>query len=61
MSTLGIYIFNATRNAWLQADEKSWGSFGEAAEFTEGNEQLAEDIRLRESGDDTTFTMAALH
>lgn len=61
MNTLGIYIFNATRNAWLQDDEKSWGPFSGATEFTEGNERYAEGIRERESGDDVTFVMAALH
>lgn len=59
--TLGIYIFNSTRNAWLQADEHSWGPFSGACEFTEGNERLAEDIRERETtGDDATYTMVAL-
>jgi hypothetical protein len=61
MDTLGIYIFNSTRNAWLQDDEKSWGPFDGAAEFTPGNEDLAEDIRTRESGEDVTYVMAAQH
>ena len=62
MDTLGIYIFNATRNGWLQDDEKSWGPFSSAVEFTPGNERVAEDIRTRETkGDDTTFTVALLH
>lgn len=61
MNTLGIYVYNSTRNAWLQDDEKSWGPFVTAIEYSEGNEQLAEDIRERESGDDVTFVMAALH
>jgi hypothetical protein len=63
MQTLGIYIYNATRNKWLSDDEKSWVGFDDGvAEFTEGNEQLAEDIRLRETkNDDVTFVMAALH
>ncbi len=61
MDTLGIYIFNSTRNKWLQDDEKSWGPFDGAAEFTAGNEVLAEDIRIRQSGDDVTYTMAVLH
>lgn len=61
MNTLGIYIFNSTRNQWLQDDEKSWGSFGGACEYTEGNEETAEAVRERESGEDITFTMAALH
>jgi hypothetical protein len=59
MSILGVYVFNETRKAWLQADEKSWGPFSGAVEFT--SPDLAEDIRVRESGDDVTFTMAALH
>jgi hypothetical protein len=61
VNVLGIYIFNSTRNAWLQDDERTWGSFSGAVEYTEGNEALAEDIRERVSGDDVTFTMAALH
>jgi hypothetical protein len=60
VTTLGIYVFNRTRNAWLQEDEKSWGPFGGAVEFAEGHEATAEAIRERESGDDTTYTMAAL-
>lgn len=62
MNTLGIYVFNETLNAWLQDDEKTWGPMSTAVEFTEGNEQLAEDIRLRETKNNhVTFTMAALH
>lgn len=60
MDTLGIYIFNATRKAWLQDDEKSWGPFETASEWTAGNDDLAEHVRQRESGDDVTYTMAAL-
>lgn len=61
MTTLGIYIFNATRNAWLQDDEHSWGPFHSACEFTASNEDLAEDIRTRETaGNDATYVMAAL-
>lgn len=59
MDQLGVYIFNFTRNQWLQEDEHSWGSFGGAAEFNDA--ALAEDIRLREGGGDVTYTMAALH
>ena len=59
MDQLGVYVFNSTRNQWLQDDERSWGSFAGAAEFNDA--ALAEDIRLRESSDDVTFTMAALH
>lgn len=60
MDILGTYVFNSTRNAWLQDDERSWGSFAGAAEFTDA--QLAEDIRQREtSGDDVTYTMSAMH
>lgn len=62
MDTLGIYVFNETRNQWLQEDKKTWGSFAGAQEFTPGDERLAEDIRLRETkGGDVTYTMAALH
>ena len=62
MNTLGIYIYNSTQNAWLQEDEKSWGPFSSAGEFTPGNERTAEAIRLSETkGDDTTFTVALLH
>lgn len=62
MDVLGIYIFNSTRQAWLQEDEKSWGPFSGATEFTAGNEETAEAIRERETpAGETTFTMAALH
>lgn len=62
MDVLGIYIFNSSRNQWLQEDEKSWGSFGGACEFTPGNEETAEAIRERETpAGETSFTMAALH
>ena len=61
MNVLGIYIYNSTRNAWLQEDEKSWGSFDGAAAFTEGNEETAEAIRERETkNDDTTYTMICI-
>ena len=59
MDILGVYIFNSTRNAWLQDDEKSWGSFDSAVEFTDAD--LTEQIRERVSEDEITFTMAALH
>jgi hypothetical protein len=58
MTTLGIYVFNSTRNAWLQDDGTSWGGFTDAFEFDD--EDFAEAIRVRESGDDVTYTMAAL-
>lgn len=60
MDILGIYIYNCDRRGWLQDDEKSWGPFSTAVEFTPGNEETAEAIRERESYGDTTFTMAAL-
>lgn len=55
MEAFEFYVFNQTRNAWLQDDEKSWGDFTGAQAFTDA--QLAEDIRERETkGDDTTYT-----
>lgn len=61
MNVLNICIFNQSRNEWLQDDERSWGPFYSAACFAPGNEQLAEDIRIRETkGDDVTYTMAVL-
>lgn len=62
MNIFEIYIYNATQNAWLQDDEHSWGPFVGACAFTAGNEQLAEDVRIRETvGNDVTCTMGALH
>jgi len=59
MNVLGIYIFNETRNTWLQDDRRSWGSFADAAEFQDAD--FAERLREEVSADDVTFTMAALH
>ncbi len=67
MGTLGIYIFNETRNQWyagaggVRGGRARWGSFQDAHEFSEGEEEHAEKIRELVSGDDVTFTMAALH
>jgi hypothetical protein len=60
MNIIGFCIFNATRNAWLQDDERSWGSFAGAVEFMPEHFETAEGIRERESGDDVTYTMAVL-
>jgi hypothetical protein len=64
MSTLGIYIFNSTRNQWYASESHGlarWGSFNAAAEFSGDDPDVVERIRERVSGDDVTFTMAALH
>jgi hypothetical protein len=61
MGILGIYIFNSTRNEWLQDDLKSWGPFSGAFEWSESGEEAAESTREYLEGDDVTFTMAALH
>ena len=58
MDILGYYIFNSTRGLWLQDDEKSWGNFSSAVEFN--NLGVCQQIRERESGDDVTYTMAAM-
>lgn len=57
---LGLYVYNFDRDAWLQSDKKSWGRFSRAAEFTEGNEILAEEIGARAAPNDVLYVMAAL-
>lgn len=61
MNTLGIYIYNSGRDAWLQMDEKTWGPFSDAVEFHPGQEALAESIRVRVTQDEeATYTMAII-
>lgn len=72
MNTLGIYIYNADQDAWF-ADEETqerakaigrpviWSNFANAREWSEGEEEAVEAVRLHVSGPDTTFVMAALH
>ena len=59
MNILGIYVYNSDKHAWLQCDRRTWGSWGGAGEFIE--EDVTEAVREQVSGEDTTFTMAALH
>lgn len=71
MSTLGVYIYNATRDAWLQdtplalpgqisAATASWGAFNGAVKFREA--EIAEEIRVRLArNDEVAYVMAALH
>jgi hypothetical protein len=61
MNILGIYVYNADRDEWLQVDQKSWGPFSSAREWYEIGETTAEEVRLRVSAGETTFVMAALH
>lgn len=62
MNTLGIYIYNSTRDQWLQENRRSWGPFSSAFEWSEAGDEAAEAVRLRVTKNgDTTFTMAALH
>lgn len=63
MDTMGIYIFNATKNGWLQDDGKSWGPLSGACEYPPGEERAAETLRekIGEQSDDTTWTVALLH
>lgn len=53
-NVLGHYVFNGT--SWLQEDEKSWGSFGSAREFTTWEEAAEHQERLT-SGDVVTYVM----
>jgi hypothetical protein len=46
MDTNWFHVFDATNSLWLQDDERSWGPYSGAAEFTD--EQLARDIAVRE-------------
>lgn len=59
-NVLGIYIYNADRNKWLQEDQKTWGPFSGAFEWSDAGDEAAEDLRLKISAGDTTYTMAAL-
>lgn len=63
MDILGIYIFNSTRGQWYTGKKAAlWGSFDDAAEFPNGvKPETVEKLREEISGDDVTFTMAALH
>lgn len=55
-NVLGIYIYNDTKQMWLEDDEHNWTrSFSNAACFA--NEETAEAIRERESGDMVTYCM----
>ncbi len=53
---LGYYVFDQTRG-WLQDDEKTWGDFDSAQEFTDA--KLANDIGKRQSSDKLTFYVMA--
>lgn len=46
-------IFNATKQLWLQDDEKSFGSYSVAAEFTELDtaKGIAERVESQNDGD----------
>lgn len=59
--TLGIYIFNSTRNAWLQEDSMSWGSFHTAREFHEDERDEAESLSegMAFKTNDVHYVMAA--
>jgi hypothetical protein len=60
MST--YHIVNVERGTFLQADERTWGPYHGAAEFTDGS--LAESIRVREEKNDrlgdTTIVMSPI-
>jgi hypothetical protein len=56
MTPFGYVIFSVTRNAWLQDDERSWGPWSDAAQFT--YPELANDIREREAPGDAAYVMA---
>jgi hypothetical protein len=61
MSVLGIYIYNSDRDEWLQMDQKSWGPFSDAFEWSEAGDAAAEEVRLAVSEGEVTYVMAALH
>jgi hypothetical protein len=41
-----FYVFDSTNSLWLQDDERSWGPYRGAAEFSDF--ELAHDIAARE-------------
>lgn len=69
MDVLGTYIFNADKGQWLMdngdpdrslnAQSAEWGSFFKAREFSDA--AYAEEIRHKVTGNDTSFTMQAMH
>ena len=65
MNILGIYIYNSTRDQWYSGKgtgDALWCDFSDAVEFPEGTSvEAMEKLREEISGDDVTFTMAALH
>lgn len=41
-----FHVFDSTNSLWLQDDERSWGLYSGAAEFSD--DQLARDVAVRE-------------